>query len=149
MNNTIKQGVIWGLLATVVMSIFMVTATLTGLSPMPAPIPMALVKKVLGPMPKPVLIFLGIIAHLGYGGVAGGILGQLFKERINLGIGLGWGVFLWLLMQVIFLPILGWGLFGSAITPKVAVATLILHLIYGITIGWGLQRKLQTTPVMP
>jgi len=148
MNTTIKQSVVWGVLATIVMSIFMVTATLTGVSPMPAPIPVALVKTFLGPMPKPALIFLGIIAHLVYGGVAGGILGQIFKERINLWIGLGWGVLLWLLMQVIFLPILGWGAFGSAITPKIAVATLILHLIYGGTLGWGLQWRLQSNPMV-
>lgn len=35
----------------------------------------------------------------------------------------------------------GWGLFGVAITPKVAIATLVLHLIYGAALEWGLGRK--------
>jgi len=35
----------------------------------------------------------------------------------------------------------GWGVFGTAITPKIAVATLVLHLIYGATLGWGLRRS--------
>jgi hypothetical protein len=50
--------------------------------------------------------------------------------------GLLLGVMLWAVMQVLWLPFLGWGMFGSAVTPKIAGATLVLHLIYGGTVGW-------------
>jgi hypothetical protein len=50
------------------------------------------------------------------------------------------GLFLWLIMELVVLPLLGWGVFGSAITSKIAVATLVLHLIYGGILGWGLMR---------
>ena len=43
-------------------------------------------------------------------------------------------------MGVVVLPLLGWGLFGTAITPRVAVATLLLHLVYGSVLGWSLDR---------
>lgn len=33
------------------------------------------------------------------------------------------------------------GLFGTAITPAIAVATLVLHLIYGATLGWLLDLR--------
>ncbi len=33
------------------------------------------------------------------------------------------------------------GFFGLAITPRIAVATLVLHLVYGFTLGWLLDRK--------
>jgi hypothetical protein len=37
-------------------------------------------------------------------------------------------------------PFLGWGAFGAAITPIIAVATLVLHLVYGATFGWLMDR---------
>jgi hypothetical protein len=43
-------------------------------------------------------------------------------------------------MELMVLPLLGWGVFGSAITPKIAIATLALHLVYGGTLGWGLNK---------
>lgn len=55
--------------------------------------------------------------------------------------GLGYGVLLWVLMGIVFLPFLGWGLFGTGVTPKIAVATLVLHLLYGGVLGWGLDRR--------
>ncbi|MBS1271014.1 MAG: hypothetical protein MAGBODY4_00143 [Candidatus Marinimicrobia bacterium] len=67
----------------------------------------------------------------------------LFSNR-SIGFGFLWGTILWLIMQVIWLPILGWGIFGSNITPKIAVATLILHLIYGGTLGWLFARNAGT-----
>ena len=44
-------------------------------------------------------------------------------------------------MEVVFLPFLGWGFFGVAITPRIAVATLILHLVYGATLGLLMDWK--------
>jgi len=43
-------------------------------------------------------------------------------------------------MQRLWLPLLGWGLFGTGITPAIAAATLILHLVYGATTGWCIAR---------
>lgn len=43
-------------------------------------------------------------------------------------------------MQVVVLPFLGWGLFGASQTPRIAVATLVLHLVYGATYGWLMDR---------
>ncbi|MCF7803932.1 MAG: hypothetical protein K9N46_01350 [Candidatus Marinimicrobia bacterium] len=143
MNTSIKDGFIYGLLATLAMTVIMLLSVATKISPMPAPIPVALVKTLLGAMPKPALMALGMIAHFIYGGIAGSIFAWLFSNR-TLGVGFLWGAILWLIMQVVFLPILGWGIFGSNITPKIAVATLILHLIYGGTIGWLFARNAGT-----
>jgi hypothetical protein len=54
--------------------------------------------------------------------------------------GLGWGVLLWIVMDAVVLPLLGWGFFGLAITPRIAVATLVLHLVYGATLGLLMDR---------
>ena len=131
----------WGVLATVVMSIPMLIATATGVAPMPEPIPKALVGLVFGEtLPLPAHMALAAISHLAYGGVWAGILAASTRP-VTIWKGLGLGVFLWLLMQIIVLPLLDWGAFGTAETPAIAVGTLVLHLIYGAVVGWTIDRR--------
>lgn len=139
MDTDIKRGFGYGLLATLGMTLVMIAGTGLQLSPMPEPIPIALARRAFGALPMPALVSLGMLAHFLYGGLAGSILARLLKEQVNLWWGLGWGILLWLGMELVFLPLLGWGLFGSAITPKIAMATLVLHLIYGGILGWSLS----------
>jgi hypothetical protein len=140
-------GVGWGVVATIAMSIVMILAMLAGVSPMPKPIPIALVARTLGEgIPKPVLMALGIVLHLGYGGLFGGLL-AISTRAVTVLKALALGVGLWLLMQVLWLPYLGWGVFGTNLTPKIAVATLVLHLIYGGTLGALADRHVATAPV--
>ena len=145
MDMHLKKGIKWGLLATLSMTVIMLIGMITKISPMPAPIPVALVKMAFGELPKPALMGIGMLAHFIYGGVAGLVFTLVIKNKVNIWKGLGWGIFLWLGMQLIFLPLLGWGIFGSAISPKIAVATLMLHLVYGSTLGWGLGRQYKIT----
>ena len=133
----------WGVVATLAMSALMILGVLTGLSPMPAPIPEAIVNKGLAllgvGLPKPLIVLLAAVAHLSYGGVAGAILAALTRP-VTVWKALGWGVFLWLVMDAVVLPLLGWGLFGAEITPRIAVATLVLHLVYGAALGLLMDR---------
>ena len=78
-------------------------------------------------------------AHLLYGGIFGGVL-ALVTYPVTVWKGVLLGVMLWLLMQVFWLPFLGWGPFGVAVTPIIAGATLLLHVIYGATMGWLIDR---------
>ena len=141
----LTAGFGWGLVATLAMSALMVLGVATGLSPMPSPIPEALVSKVVGgilgaDIPRPAVMVLAVVSHLAYGGVAGAVLAGLTRP-VTVWKGLGWGVLLWLVMQVAVLPLLGWGFFGALITPRIAVVTLVLHLVYGFTLGWLIDRK--------
>lgn len=138
-------GAGWGLVATLVMAALMLTGVATGISPMPKPVPAALVAHTLGGLPKPALIVLAALAHLGYGATAGAVLAGLLR-RVTVGRALGYGVVLWVLMGVVWLPYVGWGLFGTALTVKIAVATLLLHLLYGLTLGLLLDRAPRTRP---
>ncbi|MFB6098952.1 MAG: hypothetical protein ABEK84_07570 [Salinibacter sp.] len=141
MSPRLWRGFWWGVGATVAMSIPMTIGMATGVAPMPEPIPKALVTLVFGAgLPAPLLMALSAGSHLGYGGVFGAVLARFFPEA-GLKEGLVLGVLLWLVMEVVVLPTLGWGVFGVAVTPKIAVATLVLHLIYGATLGWGLGRS--------
>ncbi len=135
------RGFGWGVLATIAMSIPMMIGMATGVAPMPEPIPKALVTLVFGDgLPTPLVMVLAAGSHLGYGGVFGAVLSAWVPDA-GLKEGLILGGLLWLVMELAVLPVLGWGVFGTAITPKIAVATLVLHLIYGATLGWGLRRS--------
>jgi len=135
------SGFGWGVVATIGMSIPMVIGTASCVAPMPEPIPKAIVTMVLGKgLPIPLIMVLAAGSHLAYGGIWAALLTQV-TDQVTIWKGLGLGVFLWLLMQVVVLPLIGWGLFGAAITPKIAAATLILHLIYGALVGWLVDRR--------
>lgn len=134
------RGVGWGVVATVAMSVLMILGMLSGRAPMPAPIPAAIVGQLTGGgLPQPALMAVAALSHLAYGGFWGGVLAASTRP-VTVMKGVGLGVVLWLLMQVIVLPFLGWGLFGVSQTSMIAVATLILHLVYGATYGWLMAR---------
>jgi len=80
-----------------------------------------------------------VLSHLMYGGVFGAVLASL-TQPVTVWKSIVLGIVLWVVMQVLVLPLLEWGIFGTAITPTIAAATLILRLVYGITLGWLLDR---------
>ena len=117
----------------------MIATTLMGLSPMPKPIPAAVVSGLFGELPRSLLMTLAVGSHLAYGGVWGGIFAAAIR-KVTVGRGLRLGILLWLLMNLVVLPLIGWGLFGMRLTGAIGVATLVLHLIYGGTYGWLMDR---------
>lgn len=144
-QHRLRAGFGYGVIATIGMSILMLIALVSGMSPMPQPVPKAVVAQLFGSgLPKPVMIVLAIGLHLGYGGLFGAVLVQI-ATPVTIRKGLALGVGLWALMQVTFLPFLGWGLFGTVITPRIAVATLVLHLVYGGVLGWALDCDTSST----
>lgn len=65
----------WGVIGTLGMSVIMITGTLTGMSPIPKPIPLAIVSKILSENTvKPLLMGLAILFHLGYECFGGAVL---------------------------------------------------------------------------
>jgi Family of unknown function (DUF6789) len=51
--------------------------------------------------------------------------------------GVGWGVAVWLLMEVVFMPMLGRGVFSDHVTGAFAgdMVALVLHALYGAILG--------------
>ena len=49
--------------------------------------------------------------------------------------GIIFGVFAWLVMMVLFMPLAKVGIFGSKIGPMAAAVTLMYHLVYGAVLG--------------
>jgi uncharacterized membrane protein YagU involved in acid resistance len=129
----------WGVVATLAMTAVMLLGVGSGMSPMPDPIPAALVTHTLGALPQPATLGLAVLVHLTYGAGAAVVLAAV-SSRVTVWAGAGFGGLLWVLMGVLWLPYLGWGPFGTAVTAKIALATLLLHLVYGITLGLLLDR---------
>lgn len=134
------RGFGYGVTATIVMSMLVVLGGRSGLSPIPEPIPKAIVTAVLGVSePKPIGIGLAVGLHLAYGGAFGAVLADRVRP-VTAAKGALLGIVLWVVMGLIVLPVLGWGIFGTTITPKIAVATFFLHLVYGTVLGGVLDR---------
>ncbi len=128
------KGFAWGIVATVLMSVFMIVGMKTGVSPMPKLVPVAVVATWAVFLPAWQAMVLGFGAHFLYGGFWAGLT-TLMARRVTVWHGLALGIGLWVFMGWIFLPFIGWGNFGSAVDPRIAWATLILHLVYGVTFG--------------
>lgn len=135
------RGFGYGVAATIAMSTVMAFGAVSGASPLPEPVPKAIVTSLLGVGgPLPLVAALAVGLHLAYGGAFGALLAAAGRP-VTLAKGVGLGVALWLPMGLVFLPALGWGRFGTDVTPQVAVATLALHLVYGAVLGWTLGRN--------
>ena len=131
-----------GLLGTLFMTLLMLVGVNSGMAPMPEPIPRAIVGSLL-PLSGAPLMLVAMISHFVYGAVWAILADQTFPD-FDWIRGIMLGAFLWIIMQLVVLPLIGWGFFGINHTPAIAVATLILHLIYGATTGLIIQKWVST-----
>lgn len=91
-----------------------------------------------------------IIMHFVYGMFWSVVFVALLRKRASLWTGMAFGIGLWLLLMVVYSPIIGWGFFGygdayllSPTDPlylregsSYLFITLGIHLVYGAIIGW-------------
>ena len=68
-------------------------------------------------------------------GLLFGAFDAMWESRAYWLKGLIFGVFAWLLMMVLFMPLAKAGWFGARIGPSAALVTLGMHLIYGLVLG--------------
>ncbi len=85
------------------------------------------------PLPLAVLTTL---AHFAYGAAAA-MLFSFLARPMSVGRGMAFGLALWIVMQVFFVPALyGWIEFGLARgEPYSALFALVLHMVYGAVLG--------------
>ena len=131
MSNSLR-GMLAGLVATLVLSGILVLKSKMGLWP-----ELNIIR---------LLVNLGSIQtvaawmdHFIVGVVVWGLLfgafDAMWESRAYWLKGLIFGVFAWLLMMVLFMPLAKAGLFGTRIGPSAAVVTLGMHLVYGLVLG--------------
>jgi hypothetical protein len=125
-----------GVATAVLLSAVMIPLFRVGLSPLPKPLGLAFAETVLGrSLPLPV----GLLFHLAYVTAWSVVYVALFRPALTFGNALLLGLFLWLLVLFVFFPIVGWGVLGFAVTPKLIVAALVPHLLFALFL-WGLSR---------
>ncbi len=145
MNSWTKAGIV-GLIGSLIMFLLMMLGIHgTGIAPFNIPPSAAFFTKLgiaVGPLP--------LLVHFGYGAFWSILLVYLFKQQTDITKGLGIAIAAWLIMMLIYSPIIGWGVFGFGDGhmldpsnplyleggPKYLISTLILHLIFGLVIGW-------------
>jgi hypothetical protein len=139
MKKTIK-ALIAGALGALLMVVLMKVAIARGVAPFEIP-PSAAFLKTLGVSPQPWALLL----HFGYGMFWSAVLVALRPGGVRWQHGLLLAGGLWLFMMLVLSPVIGWGVFGfgaDASGPlalgspvRYAVATAVLHAIYGGTVG--------------
>ena len=139
MSKMIKGGVA-GLIATIVLSVMMMIKTKMGMMPELDIIHM-LASKMGG------ATSMGWIAHFILGIVVYGVGFSIFHKILPgnslLVKGIIIGVIGWLLMMVVFMPMMGVGFFGLSLGIMAPVMTLILHAIFGAVLGLSYKMMLK------
>ena len=134
-----------GVLTAVLLSAIMVPAFKLGIAPLPEPPSLALAKLLLGAnTPLPV----GLLFHVAYVTFWSVVYVSVFRDRLTFLNALWLGLALWVAILVVFFPVLGWGFFGLAISPKLIPAALAPHVLFAVIL-WGLCRwgfKVETAP---
>lgn len=147
-TENIKRGGIAGLVAALVMFIPMMILTKgLGVAPFEMPPSAALLySQGMPPMPG------GPVLHFLYGIFWAVLFFAYFKHPYTLKQAFGLSLVMWLIMQLIMAPLIGWGLFGSDAghldgnalalgpTPKYLMVTIVFHLIYGLVLGLMAKR---------
>lgn len=127
----IKAGLISGFVATVVLSIIMLVKTKMGVMPELNAI------KMLADMMGASLI-MGWVAHFMIGTFVWGILFALLVNKLPGGVIISailFSIGAWLIMMLGPMPMAGEGLFGLNLGMMAPVATLMLHIIWGVVLG--------------
>ena len=135
-------GIMYGLVGTAIMSVFMMLYVMMGYAPLPAQFPFMVIKAMFYPIDSVfLLVTITIFAHFVYGSFCSAVFVSLFPEG-RLGSGIGWGVFLWVVMNIVRLPFIGMSYYSPTLIPNVAFITLLFHLIYGTTLGYLCSKRL-------
>lgn len=125
-----------GIATAVLLSIVMVAGLKTGISPLPKPLGLAFAETVLGTkLPLPV----GLLFHVAWVTFFSVLYVWLYRYEMTFKHALILAVGLWLLVLVVFFPVVGWGFFGLAVSPLLIPGSAAPHLLFAIFL-WGFSR---------
>jgi hypothetical protein len=133
------EGVGFGLIGTLAMSVVMLIVYVTGQSLMEEPAPLSFAVRLVAavfrmPSITAGAVVGGVVLHLAYGALWFGLV-ALSTRRITWRKGLAVGLGLWILMAVFIVPFAGMSVFSVATSWRLWVFTLIGHAVYGAVGG--------------
>lgn len=132
----IKAGLISGFIATVVLSLIMMVKTKMGVMP-----DLNAVKMLADMMHAPLIM--GWLAHFMIGTLIWGLLFTALVDKLpgsTLVSAILFSIAAWFMMMIGPMPMAGAGLFGLKLGMMAPVATLMLHLIWGVVLGISYKR---------
>jgi hypothetical protein len=142
MTDTRSNGRSWlravgiGIGVAAATAIVMLTLTSAGASPFPKPPSLAFAETLLHrPLPLPV----GLLFHAAYVTFWSVIYIRYFPRR-DIKTALALAGALWLAILVVFFPIVGWGIAGLNVSPKLIPASFVPHVLFGIFL-WALDKS--------
>jgi hypothetical protein len=125
-----------GIVTAILLSAVMVPALKLGISPLPKPLGLAFAETILGrALPLPI----GLLFHVAYVTFWSVAFIVLFRNNLRFQNALRLGLALWILVLLVFFPVVGWGFLGLGVSPKLIVASLVPHLLFAVFL-WGLCR---------
>ena len=125
-----------GVVTALILSAIMLPAFKFGIAPMPKQPSLAFAETLFGaPLPLPV----GLLFHVAYVTFWSVVYIALFRNRLTFLNALWVGLFLWVVILVVFFPFIGWGFLGMAIGSKLIPGSLVPHLLFAAVL-WGLCR---------
>ena len=136
MDTSLRNGLIAGLAATVVLSVLLVLKSMMGV--MPALDPILMIASMMG-MP----VTMGWVGHFVICTILWGGLYALLYERLPgdnpvlKGVALATAA--WLVMMIVLMPMAGAGIFGMSLGMMAPVMTLVMHVIFGAVLGGAYQ----------
>lgn len=108
----------------------------TGVSPLPKPLGLAFAETLLGTgLPLPV----GMLFHVAWVVLFSAVYVVLFRDALTFMRAFWLAFALWILTLIFFFPMVGWGFFGLAVTPKLIIGSAVPHLLFALFL-WGLCR---------
>ena len=123
-----------GIATAILLSLVMVSALKIGISPLPKPLGLAFAETVFGrPLPLPV----GLLFHVVYVTFWSTAFVVLFRDALDFGKAMMLALVLWIGVLVVFFPLVGWGVLGLAVTPKLIVASFVPHFLFAAFL-WAL-----------
>ena len=147
-TNILRSGAA-GLIAGIVMFIPMVyLVKIAGIAPFNIPPSAALLKSLGLPYQPPI----APVLHFLYGIASAIVFVALFRNSLTILKALAFSGVMWLILMLVYSPIIGWGVFGTADTSglpellqlgstmKFIIVTLVMHIIYALVMGYSAKK---------
>jgi hypothetical protein len=132
-----------GVATAAILAVLNVIALKSQVSPLPKPLGLAFAETVFGRnLPLPV----GLLFHLAWVTFFSVVYVVLWRNALTLRNANILASVLWLLVLIVFFPVVGWGFLGLAVSPKLIVPATVSHLLFA-AILWGLCRIAFSDPV--
>lgn len=123
------RGIAAGLLTGILAAVVMIALKKNGFSPVPMPLGLAFADTLLHKhLPLPI----GLAFHLAYVAFWGTVFVLFAHPRLTVGRIAVLSLALYLFALLVFVPVVGWGVFGVGVGPRVAGGLAITHALFGL-----------------